>query len=72
MKNLLRPILIPAILAPQVSITRESYERRILSLFDNGIENLPANNEGKILDNQKGFTSINLYFSPIDLAKAKD
>jgi len=45
---------------------------KIVSLFDNGILNLPAKNVGNNLHSQKGFVFFFFYLKPSDLAKAID
>ena len=65
-------MLIPAILLPQVINILEFLDLRILSLFDNGILNLPAKNVGNNLHSQNGFAINKLVLNPRDLAKAND
>jgi hypothetical protein len=68
----LRPILIPAILLPQVINILEFLDLRIVSLFDKGILNLPAKNVGNNLHSQKGFVFNKLVLKPREVAKAID
>ena len=65
-------MLIPAILLPQVINILEFLDLRILSLFDNGILNLPAKKVGNSLHSQNGFAFNKLDLKPSDLAKAID